>query len=215
MRKIRRFKIPVHHREISRRAARFPDDLAAAGISGEKELFEFISVLAGELEPGVVFDSFGKDSVLFTGLDIPANRMFSAAIATLGSKLETKIAGLESASARKIAAIAAFEFMECAVDLVSELVAEEAAKENFVLADNEILLEPALPPGVASDGAYRPRFLKNARIVVGETRSKALAAVLESLNAMKISVFIADGQANPLLTAAFLAPWLAKKKSKK
>ena len=212
MRKIRRFKIPVHFREIYRRAARFQSDLAAAGLPAEKEFFEFISVLAAEIEPGVVFDSYGKDCALFTGLDIPSNRMFSAGIATLGPKLEAKIASLELAPARKIAAIAAFEFMECAVDLVTELVTEEAAKENFILADKEILLEPTLPPSVPAEGAFRPRFMKNAVVYEGETRTRALAAVLEAINASKINVFFADGQPNPLLTAALLVPWLSKKK---
>jgi hypothetical protein len=215
MRKIRRFKIPVHLREIYRRAARFPDDLAAAGLPSEKEFFEFVSVLAAEIEPGVVFDSYGKDCAIFTGLDIPQNRMFSAGITTLGPRLEAKIASLEVPAARKIAAIAAFEFMECAVDLIDELVTEEAAKENFVLTDKEVLLEPSLPPSVPSDGAYRPRFLKNAKIYEGENRARALAALLEAVNAAKINVFFADGQPNPRLTTALLVPWLSRKKKGK
>ncbi|MFA5161017.1 MAG: hypothetical protein WC421_02115 [Elusimicrobiales bacterium] len=214
MRKIRRFKLPVHQREIYRRAARLPEDLAAAGLSGERELFDFVDMLSGQLEPGAVFDSFPKTSDLFFGLDIPGNRMFSAAIITLGPKLEAKIAALEPQPARKIAAIAAFELMECAVDLMDELVGEEAAKENFTCETREILMEPSLPANVPADGAFRPRFMKNALLREGETRLKALAAVLDALQAQKISVFIADGQPSPMMTAAMLIPWTPKKKRK-
>jgi len=214
MRKIRKFKLPVHHREIYRRAARQQSDLAAAGLSGEKEFFDFIAMLASELDPGAVFDSFGKTSELFFGLDIPQNRTFSAAIVTLGPRLEAKIASLDTQPARKLAAIAAFEFMECAVDLLDELISEEASKENFVSEGREMLIEPSFPSSVPTDGAFRPRFLKNAAILKGDTRNRALAAVLETLQAPKINVFIVDGQPSPMLTAAMVVPWTTKKKRK-
>jgi len=195
MRKIRRFKIPVHHREIARRIANAGVG-PQAGLSGEAAAAEFVSVLACELEPSVVYDTFGRDAPFAEHAGV-----FSAAAVTLGRKIDEKISSLSDPSAKEAAAIASLEFLETAADFVRELIEDEAKKENFETHPPEALF---LPAQTASGRGLPPRF---ARLCDGAGEKTPL--ILQKLSADKIGV---EPAGSPAFTFVFLLPWAGKKK---
>ncbi|MCX5783082.1 MAG: hypothetical protein NTW04_01350 [Elusimicrobia bacterium] len=206
MRKIRRFKILIHHKEIIRRVNRAVPDLKSGGFENDQSIAEFVSCLAGEMEPAVVFDSFENNNFAEV-VAVKKEGTFSAAVVTLGGGLEAKINSFSEPASMEIALIAAGEFFECAVDFVLGLIKEEAEKESFVLDQPKFFIAPVFP---FKDPLYPPRFLKEGTTYSGQ----AGAFFDKNLSCDKISVTFNEGKPSPALTTAFAVGWLSKKKSK-
>jgi len=214
VKKIRHFKIPVHHKEIARRIGKAEIALPAAGITDTGALWEFIFGLASELDAGVVYNSFDKS---YAGLDLtglPAGRMFSAGIVTLGAKPYQKINSYTDTALREAGAMAVYEFLETAFDFVTELIKTEAENENFELGAPEILFSPQLTEPFELK-VPDLRFNRKGSPIDQDTIAKALPEVLKELNAEKIDIsFNADGQITNKLSVVFLIPWEPRRKTK-
>lgn len=214
MKKIRRFKIPVHHKEIARRIGKAQLALSAAGLSDMGALYEFIFGLASELEAGVVYNSFDKSYAALDLTGLPASRMFSAAVVTLGEKPYQKVAGYAEIPLREAGALAVYEFLETAFDFVSDLIKAEAENENFELGTPEILYSPHLTEHFEMK-VPDLRFNRKGTAVAAETAANALPEVLKELNADKIGVALGEnGAIANKLSVVFLLPWEPRRKSK-
>ncbi|MFA6583596.1 MAG: hypothetical protein WCS77_04795 [Elusimicrobiaceae bacterium] len=215
MKKIRHFKIPVHHKEIARRAGKAEIALPAAGITDTGALWEFIFAQAAELDPGVVYNSFDKN---YTALDLTGvqpGRLFSAAVVTIGSKPYKKANEYAEIPLKEAAAIADYEFLETAFDFVLDLIKTEAEGENFETGVPEIVYAPQLSESFEMR-APELRFIRNGKPLDPVTARKTLPILLHELNAEKIDITL-DGEGNisNKLTAVFIVPWEPRRKKKK
>jgi len=213
VRKIRRVKITIHHKEIARRLSRLKCDLKAAGLEGDLQVREFISGLAARLEAGTVFDSFDKEFTGFAGTGLPEKCFFTAAAATLGEQFSSHVTGQAEPNARAAAMVAGYEFLETAAELVCEIAAEEAAKENFNLGPYEIIRAPLLeqPQDIK---VPLPVFIRESAAFPPETAETALPPLFERLNAPKIAVSTNNGVLSPAFTVVFIRKWQSRKKGR-
>ncbi|MDD4004482.1 MAG: hypothetical protein PHW69_04680 [Elusimicrobiaceae bacterium] len=214
MKKIRRFKIPVHHKEIARRIGKAQLALPAAGLADTGALYEFIFGLASELQAGVVYNSFDKSYAALDLTGLPPARMFSAAAVTLGENPYRKIASYAEIPLREAGALAVYEFLETAFDFVADLIKSEAEAENFEPGTPEILFSPQMTEHYEMK-VPDLRFNRKGSAVDCATAAKALPEILKELNAGKIDVTLdADGQITNKLSAVFLMPWEPRRKAK-
>lgn len=213
MRKIRRVKITIHHKEIARRLSRLKCDLKAAGLEGDLQVKEFISGLAARLEAGTVFDSFDKEFTGFNGTGLPEKCFFTVAAATLGEQFSAHVLGIPDPNAKAAALVVGYEFLETAADLVCEIAAEEAAKENFNLGQYEIIRAPLLEPP-QDIRIPLPVFIRESATYPPETAETALPPLFERLNAPKIAVATNNGVLTPAFTVVFIRKWQSRKKGR-
>ncbi|MDR0953284.1 MAG: hypothetical protein LBM71_03740 [Elusimicrobiota bacterium] len=208
MRKIRKFKVAIHLKEILRRIRLANIDTAAAGFSLESDLAVFISALHSALAPGVVYEFIEGQCLELSTAGIKHNDMFSICVITLGQKIELEAAKSANMQAMAIANIVLYEFLRTATTFVSDLIKEDAQKEDFTVDGYEILSSPVF--GYIPE----PKFLREAARVEPETARKVLPVLFDRLNAEKINVKFEDGKVEPKATIAFMMPW-HKKKGKK
>ena len=214
MRKIKRFKITPRQKEILRRLLRGGGLLRQAGFTTELEVTKYILEGFAAINPGVVYE-FNQDAHWELDADSSVHKeMFSACAVTLGPALETWVSSAKAHSpAREIVAgTVAFEFLKSAVSFVTDLVREQAQKEEYEALDPQFVY---LPPF----GTFAvPKFLRESVRLEKTLAVKTLPIILEKLNADKVE--IAAGQAaetlTPFYTAVFLVPWQkTRKKGKK
>ena len=208
MRKIRKFKVAIHLKEILRRIKHANIDTVAAGFPVESELAVFISSLHGDVEPGVVYEFIEGRCLELASAGIKHEDMFSVCVITLGPKLEERLAEIKNTQALAIANIVMYEFLRTAVTFVSDLIKEDAQKEDFTVNGYEILSSPVF--GYVPE----PKFLREAPRIEQQTARKVLPLVFERLNAQKINVSFTENAVLPKPTIAFIMPW-QKKKGKK
>ena len=211
MRKIKRFKITSRSREILNRLMRELPLLRRAGFASQPEVSAFITDIFAQLDPGIVYE-FNQDA--HWELDeqsVVHKEMFSACVVTLGSKLAPYVAALLNDDKRTAALVVILEFLKTAVGFVTDLIKEQAEKEECEILDTQFVYLP--PFGLA--GA--PKMLREAVRLDKTVSDKILPVILPHVKAEKIEVSLAqDGALVPPYTAVFFVPWQkAKKKGKK
>ena len=211
MRKIKRFKITSRSREILNRLMREMPLLRRAGFKSQPEVSAFITEIFNQIDPGVVYE-FNQDAHWeLDDQSIIHKEMFSACAVTLGDKLTPYLAGLPNDDKRTAAITVILEFLKTAVSFVTDLIKEQAEKEECEILETQFVY---LPPFGA---AGAPKMLREAARVEAALVNKALPLILPHLKAEKIDVSLAqDGTLLPPYTAVFFVPWQkAKKKGKK
>lgn len=208
MRKIKKFKVAIHLKEILRRIRLANIDSAAAGFPLESDLAVFIASLHQSLRPGVVYEFIEGQCLELSSAGIKHEDRFSVCAVTLGREIEEAAAGLTNMHAAAIANIVIYDFLRTAVTFIADLIKEDAAKEDFEVEGYELLSSPLFAYGPL------PRFLREAPKVEPEIAKSALPALFERLNAATINVRFEGGQVWPKATIVFIMPW-RKKKGKK
>lgn len=209
MRKIKRFKIPSRQREILRRLLRELPLLRRAGFTSEAEVTAFILSIFKLLDPGVVYE-FNQDA--HWELDDTSaihKEMFSACAVTLGDKIEPFLAQIQNEDRKAAAIIVLLEFLKSAVSFVTELVKEQAQKEECEILDLQFVY---LPPFGA---AAAPKLLREAVRLENTLAQKALPVILEKLSAEKIDLSLSEGVLSPRMSTVFLVPWQKNRKKGK
>ena len=206
MRKIRKFKVAIHLKEILRRVKLSGIDSAAAGFALESDLAVFICALHKAVEPGAVYEFIQGNCMELSGAGIAHGDMFSVCAVTLGDKLASEVAANTNPQALAIANIVMYEFLRTAVTFVADLVKDDAKKEDFTAEGYEILYSPVFGYGP------EPKFLREAPRVEPQTARKALPVIFERLNAAKINVKFEDDIVMPKPTIVFMIPWQKKRK---
>lgn len=208
MRKIRKFKVAVHLKEIYRRIKSAQVDRNAAGLALESDLAVFITALHSDIEPGLVYELIDGNALELSTAGIERGGKFVLCALTLGSKIEEHLKTISNIQALTIANIIVSEFLRTAVIFTSDLIKEEALKEDLAPLDYEILYSPLFSYG------GEPKFLREAKHIDRDFAGRALKAVLERLNAQKINVSYSGKQMQPAPTLVFILPF-EKKKGKK
>lgn len=212
MRKIKRFKITPRQKEILRRLLRGGGLLRQAGFTTELEVTQYILEGFATLNPGVVY-AFNQDAHWELDSDNTVHKeMFSACAVTLGPKLEEWVEKAhQTAPARYIVAgTIAFEFLKSAVSFVTDLIAEQAEKEEYEILPAQFVYLP--PFGVTAP----PKLLREATRLEQTLSGKILPVILEKLNAQKVDVSLDRQTLTPFYTTVFLVPWQkVRKKGKK
>jgi hypothetical protein len=208
VRKIRKFKVAIHLKEILRRVKLANIDRNAAGFALDSDIAVFISQLHGAVEPGVVYELIEGRCLELSAAGIERGDMFSVCVLTLGPGIEEEIARLTEVNAAATANIILYDFLRTAATFVSDLIKEEAKKEDYIAEKQEILYAPLF--------SYipEPKFLREAPRIEAEAANKVLPALLTRLNAEKINVRFEDGKILPKATIAFIMPWQRKKGKK-
>jgi hypothetical protein len=201
MRKIKKFKIPLYHYDIYRKAKKIKLDIDNSHFKGQTGLKEFVSVLYSNMEPSTVFEYIKSDSPLWMRLNIE-NRQNAATVGaiTFGKTFEEKINALSDELEKKVALLASHMFLISALNMLSELANEEAKldgfivskpyilsvweKENFInISQNESLLN------------LEPEFINE---------------ILIKINSEKIPINMNDKELSPKYSALYLIPWISK-----
>jgi len=215
VRKIKRFKVPVYYKDLLRRLSRAPLNRESAGLSDDAAAREYISCLAGKMDSGVVFDTFEDNFPEAAQAALRSGKVFSVCFVTLGKEIGNAVAAIANPDEKHAAALIACGFFDNAVSFVLELMQEEAARDTFELADMEVIASPLLEDG-SPVAPLLPRFLRDGARLSRENSQSLLPLAFEKLNAAKIGVeLIPDGALYPPLSAAFLVPWITKKRHKK
>lgn len=211
MRKIKRFKITSREHEILNRLMRELPLLRRAGFQSQPEVTAFIASIFKLIDPGVVYE-FNQDAHWeLDETSIIHKEMFSACAVTLGNQLTPFLEGLPNEDKRTAAITVMLEFLKTAINFVTDLIKEQAQKEECETLELQFVYLP--PFGTA--GA--PKMLREAIRVEKAIADKALPLILKHLNAEKIDLSVQeDGSLLPPCTAVFFVPWQkAKKKGKK
>ncbi len=211
MRKIKRFKITSRSREILNRLLRELPLLRRAEFQNQPEVSAFITEIFKQIDPGVVYE-FNQDAHWeLDDQSIIHKEMFSACAVTLGGQLENYLQALSNDDKRTVAVTVILEFLKTAITFVTDLIKEQAQKEECETLDLQFVY---LPPFGA---AGAPKMLREAVRLENNIAAKTLPIILPHLNADKIEVsLLPDGTLLPPYTAVFFVPWQkAKKKGKK
>lgn len=211
MRKIKRFKITSREREILNRLLRELPLLRRAGFQNQPEVTAFIASIFKLLDPGVVYE-FNQDAHWeLDNQSILHKEMFSACAVTLGNQLTPFLESLPNDDKRTAAITVILEFLKTAIGFVTDLIKEQAQKEECETLDLQFVY---LPPFGA---AGAPKMLREAVRLEKTVADQALPVILPHLKAEKIDVSLTpEGALLPPYTAVFFVPWQkAKKKGKK
>lgn len=212
MRKIKRFKIAPRQKEILRKLLRGGGLLRQAGFTSELEVTQYILNAFSLLDPGVVYE-FNQDAHWELDEESAVHKeMFTACAVTLGNKIEPFLQEAQAHGEPKniVAGSIVLEFLKNAISFVTDLVREQAQKEEYETLDPQFVY---LPPF----GLYAPpKLLREAVRLEKTLAAKTLPLILEKINADKIEVTLADGVLSPAYTTVFLVPWQkTRKKGKK
>ncbi|MEW5951705.1 MAG: hypothetical protein AB1637_07445 [Elusimicrobiota bacterium] len=202
MKKIKRFKIPLYHYDIYRKAKKLKYEVDNSHFRGQEGLKEFVSVLYSSIEPYAVFDTIEPDSPLWMRLNLE-NKQVAATLGFVSffGPFQEKISSISDPLEKNCAELAAHCILSSAVSLVSDLAQEEAKneglnlskpyyahiwqKENFTTCcDSQYILD------------FEPEMVKE---------------LLLRLEAQKHGVEISD-KISPYHTCVFAVPWLSPKK---
>lgn len=212
MRKIKRFKITPRQKEILRRLLRGGGLLRQAGFATELEVTQYILEGFAALNPGVVYE-FNQDAHWeLDDNNAVYKEMFSACAVTLGPKLEEWVEKAHQLNPARyiVAGTVAFEFLKSAVSFVTDLIDEQAQKEECETLPAQFIYLP--PFGVTAP----PKLLREAVRLEQALSNKILPVMLEKLNASKVDITLNADMLAPFYTAVFLVPWQkARKKGKK
>ena len=208
MRKIKRFKISTRQKEITRKILRLGLDLPAAGLNGELELARFVLELAAQLDPGTVYE-LNENALWNLGNEtIAAEGMFSACAVTLGAQAAQFAQALEGTK-QLVAYTVLFEFLRTAVLFVTDLVKEQAEKEEYEALEPQFVYVPKM--GLAPE----PKLFKEAPRTDEQTAAKILPQLLERIHSEKIEVSLDGAVLQPLASTVFIIPWQKKKRKRK
>jgi hypothetical protein len=205
MRKIRKFRVAMHLREILRRVKLSGIDSAAAGFAHENDLVVFIAALHKIVEPGIVYEFVKGRCMELACAGLERGDMFSVCVVTLGDKLEKEIASVCDPRALAVANIVLYEFLRTAVIFSADIIKDEAREEDFTAESYEILYSPVFGYGL------EPKFLREVPRAEPHTARKALGPLFERLNAQKINVKFENDAVSPKATVVFMMPWQRKK----
>ena len=212
MRKIKRFKITPRQKEILRRLLRGGGLLRQAGFTNELEVTKYILEGFAALNPGVVYE-FNQDAHWELDSESAVHKeMFSACAVTLGPALEewTQKAKSVNDTREIVASTVAFEFLKSAVTFVTDLIREQAQKEEYEALDPQFVYLPAFGTADA------PKLLREAVRLEKTLADKTLPVILDKLQAGKVDIAANAQTLTPLYTAVFLVPWQkARRKGKK
>lgn len=214
MRKIKRFKISPRQKEILRKLLRGGGLLRQAGFTNEMEVNAYILKAFSLLDPGVVYE-FNQDAHWELDQDSTIHKeMFSACAVTLGPKIETFLQEAADVNPSRVivAGTIVLEFLKNAVLFITDLVREQAAKEEYEALEPQFVYLP--PFGIAAP----PKLFREAVRLEKTLADKTLPLILEKLNALKIEVAWTENsqQLTPVYTTVFLVPWQKlRKKGKK
>ncbi|MDR1123481.1 MAG: hypothetical protein LBL61_02540 [Elusimicrobiota bacterium] len=208
MRKIRKFKVAMHLKEILRRVKLSQADIKAAGFPDDRDLAVFTASLHRALEPGVVYEFMEGHCMELASAGIENDGVLGVCALTLGSKIEEEINQIVNPQALAIANIILYEFLRTAVIFAASLIKDDAEKEDFTVGGYEVLYSPSFSYGP------EPKFLREAARVDAQAARKALGPLFERLNAQKINVQFENDAVSPKATIVFIMPWLAKKRKK-
>jgi len=207
MRKIRKFKITLHYKEILRRLRGAGIDLRAAGFNDESELAVFLTSLHAALEPGVVYEFLEGQNMELNGLGLDY-KMSSLCALTLGGKIDEEIAKIINPQALVIANIALMEFLRTAIMFMADVVNDDAKKEEFETENYTIIAVPQF------NYSNQPKFIREAKQIEVALAKELLPVLLDRLNGAKVGIKYQEGQLVPKNTIVFVIPW-KKKKGKK
>ena len=212
MRKIKRFKITPRQKEILRRLVRGGGLLRQAGFTTELEVTQYILEGFSTLNPGVVYE-FNQDAHWeLDDNNTVYKEMFSACAVTLGSKLEEWVEKAHQISPARyiVAGTIAFEFLKSATSFVTDLIADQAEKEECETLPIQFVYLP--PFGVTAP----PKLFREAVRLEKTLTDKILPVLLQKLNAEKVDITSTQDLLSPFYTTVFLVPWQkARKKGKK
>lgn len=207
MRKIRKFKITLHYKEILRRLRGAGIDLRAADFNDESELAVFLTSLHAALEPGVVYEFLEGQNMELNGLGLDY-KMSSLCALTLGGKIDEEIAKIINPQALVIANIALMEFLRTAIMFMADVVNDDAKKEEFETENYTIIAVPQF------NYSNQPKFIREAKQIEVALAKELLPVLLDRLNGAKVGIKYQEGQLLPKNTIVFVIPW-KKKKGKK
>jgi len=184
VRKIKGFKLVLRPHEVKRRAKKAGVDLEAAGLS-EPVLLKTLERLAKALTPGVLFDTFGHPDPDQPLLSPMPGLAYSLILASLGGSFPAEVRAQETAVPETLwPALEEVGLDEC-VRFASNIIADEAEKDNCELS----------PITELSEGP-------------------ALDAVVRKLDGAKLGVAVEGGKLAPAAALAVSLSWLAKSKAK-
>ncbi len=207
-RKIKRFKISTRQKEITRKVLRLGLDLPAAGIDSEIALARFVVELSQKLDPGTVYE-FNENVLWDLGGEVAAAQgMFSACAVTLGKGC-TDFADSLSPAKQLISQTVLFEFLRTATLFVSDLVKEQAEKEECETLEVQFIYVPKL--GLAPE----PKLFKDSPRLDPQNAEKILPELLKQVQAEKIDTSLENGKITPQATVVFIIPWQKKKRKGK
>lgn len=207
MRKIRKFKITLHYKEILRRLRGAGIDLRAAGFQDESELAVFLTSLHSALEPGVVYEFLEGKNLELQGLGLDY-QISSLCALTLGENIDKEIAQIINPQALVIANIALMEFLRTAIMFMADVVSDDAKKEEYETESYTIIATPQF------NYSNQPKFIREAKQIEVAQARELLPVLLDRLNASKVGITYQDTQLLPKNTIVFVIPW-KKKKGKK
>ena len=207
MRKIRKFKITLHYKEILRRIRGAGIDLFAAGFKEESELAVFLTSLHNTLEPGVVYEFLEGRNLELSGLGLDY-QMSSLCALTLGEKIEQEIAQIINPQTMAIANIALMEFLRTAIMFIADVISDDAKKEEFETENYTLIATPQF------NYSTQPKFIREAKQIEISRARELLPVLLDRLNAGKVGITYKEGQLLPKNTIVFVIPWKRKKGKK-
>ncbi len=135
MRKIKKFKIPLYHYDIYRKAKKLKYDIDGSHFAGQEGLKEFACVLSSSIEPCAVFDTIEPDSPYWLRLNIE-NKQTAATLGFLSfsGEFPQKIYSLQDELEKKCASLISHCIASYCVSMISELAQEEAKNEGLILS---------------------------------------------------------------------------------
>ena len=206
MRKIRKFKIPVHHYEIVRKARRYGLDFESQGLSEEQGFREYVSQLAAIMETAVVFDHFQYDDPDMSMLGFKGNSPITAAMLTLGNAFSIKISAENDNVKRLINEISARTFIYDAAKAVADTAGQEAIPEGFVMGSPYFVY--SCPEQNHNDGPLFENITQETPLY----RDNLIKRLFPRLEAEKIGMEIKDVILFPKISCFFCMEWQRRKK---
>ena len=208
MRKIKRFKISTRQKEITRKVLRLGLDLPAAGLDGEIPLARFVLELSQKLDPGTVYE-FNENVLWDLGAEVAqAQGMFSACVVTLGEGC-TRFADSLSPAKQLISQTILFEFLRTATLFVTDLIKEQAEKEECEILEPQFVYVPKL--GIAPE----PKLFRESHRLDAQSTEKILPEILKRVQSEKIDVTLTENVPSVPATVVFIIPWQKKKRKGK
>lgn len=203
MRKIKKFRIPLYHYDIYRKAKKIKLDIDNSHFKGQEGLKEFVSVLYSHIEPCVIFDYIGSDSPLWMRLNLESKQSGATlGLITFSSSFSEKINTLTDELEKSSALLASHVILNSAVSLVSDLAQEEAKNDGFTLSKPYFIY---VWDKDKMDSCVEKEFLL-------DFEEDFLKEILIRLEAEKNGVNIENGVLSPEYSALFMLPWLSRKK---
>lgn len=203
MRKIKKFRIPLYHYDIYRKAKKLGYDIDGSHFAGQQGLKEFTCVLSSSIEPCAVFDTIEADSPYWMRLNIE-NKQTAATLGFLSffGQFSHKVSSLEDEFEKKCASLISHCISSYCVSMVSELAQEEAKNEGLILSKPYFayIWEKEGFVSVCLDRKYMLDF-----------EIELVKELLTRLEATKYGLNLSE-DIKPYHTCVFTIPWIAPRK---